>query len=570
MFLQFLKMEDVNITSHVEHKLATPEPVGSSPDFIGIDDELLLRMSEKNPNLPELMEAAQRASRFEQRMTTLEAFRLYPKAVAFSFLMSLAIIMEGYDTALLSSFYGYPTFQERFGVRLADGSYQVTSRWQSGLQVGYLIGEILGLTAAGLIADRFGYKKTIIAGLVMMICCIFVLFFAQNIGMLFAGEILCGIPWGAFQTLTTTYAADVSPLLLRPYLTTYVNLCWVTGQFIAIGVLRGLLGRSDQWAWRIPYAIQWVWPVPIILGLLFAPESPWWLLRKGRLDEARRSLLRLTTRKNPDYSVDDTMAFMVVTNEYERVVSDGVSYWDCFRGVDRRRTEIVCFTWIIQVTCGIWLATQVVYFLEQAGFNATKSFDFGVGQNGIGWVGTVCSWFVMQRVGRRTLYVWGLAVMFTILLIVGFLGIPDPSSSAIGYTSGVLLLIFVFTYDITVGPVCYCLVSELSSTRLRIKTVVLARNCYNLASIGAVFLNPAILNPSAWNLKGKGGFIWCAFCGISFVWTFFRLPEPSGRSPAELDILFEREIPARQFSKVTVDPFRSTGMGAVQESLKKF
>jgi len=94
-----------------------------------------------------------------------------------------------------------------------------------------------------------------LGALLSMIGLIFILFFAQNIGMLFAGEILCGLPWGAFQTLITTYATEVSPLILRPYLTTYVNLCWVTGQFISTGVLRGLLGRSDQWAWRIPYAI---------------------------------------------------------------------------------------------------------------------------------------------------------------------------------------------------------------------------------------------------------------------------------------------------------------------------
>jgi hypothetical protein len=47
---------------------------------------------------------------------------------------------------------------------------------------------------------------------------------------------------------------------------------WVAGQLISTGVLRGLLGRTDQWAWRIPYAIQWIWPVPIIIGVIFAPE----------------------------------------------------------------------------------------------------------------------------------------------------------------------------------------------------------------------------------------------------------------------------------------------------------
>jgi hypothetical protein len=56
----------------------------------------------------------------------------------------------------------------------------------------------------------------------------------------------------------------------------YVNLCWVIGQFIASGVLVGVQDRSDEWGWRIPYAIQWVWPLPIIAVCLLCPESPTW------------------------------------------------------------------------------------------------------------------------------------------------------------------------------------------------------------------------------------------------------------------------------------------------------
>ena len=47
---------------------------------------------------------------------------------------------------------------------------------------------------------------------------------------------------------------------------------WVIGQLISAGVLRGLLNRSDEWGWRIPYAVQWVWPIPIIIGVVLAPE----------------------------------------------------------------------------------------------------------------------------------------------------------------------------------------------------------------------------------------------------------------------------------------------------------
>lgn len=557
-------MEDLKAAGHVEHNLAVPSQ-SLGENTIGIEDEVLLQMAEQVPDFANMVEKARRASAFEHNLNNWDAFKLFPKAVVFSFILSLAIIMEGYDTSLLGSFYAYPTFQKRFGVPSKEGGYQVTSNWQTGLQNATNVGQILGLLIAGLIADRWGYKRTMIGALVSLIGFIFIMFFANNIGMLLAGEVLCGIPWGAFQTLTTTYAAEVSPVILRPYLTTYVNLCWVTGQFISTGILRGLLGRTDEWGWRIPYAIQWVWPVPIIIGVLFAPESPWWLVRHGKIDEAKRSLTKLASPGDSEYDTDDAVALMVITNTHEKLLRDGVSYWDCLKGVDRRRTEIVCCVWMCQVFCGIWYGGNIVYFLQQIDFSSEQSFDFGLGVNAIGWCGTVCSWFVMQRVGRRKLFVTGLGIMFTVLMLVGFLGIPNHTTPGLSYSSAALLLVFVFTYDLTVGPVTYCLISEIPSTRLRIKSAVLARNCYNIASIIANFLNPPILNPTAWNLKGKGGFIWAPFCMICFVWSFFRLPEPKGRTASELDILFEKKISARKFSKFEVTPFRSNNFEVISD-----
>jgi SP family general alpha glucoside:H+ symporter-like MFS transporter len=557
-------MEDLKAAGHVEHNLAVPSQ-SLGENTIGIEDEVLLQMAEQVPDFANMVEKARRASAFEHNLNNWDAFKLFPKAVVFSFILSLAIIMEGYDTSLLGSFYAYPTFQKRFGVPSKEGGYQVTSNWQTGLQNATNVGQILGLLIAGLIADRWGYKRTMIGALVSLIGFIFIMFFANNIGMLLAGEVLCGIPWGAFQTLTTTYAAEVSPVILRPYLTTYVNLCWVTGQFISTGILRGLLGRTDEWGWRIPYAIQWVWPVPIIIGVLFAPESPWWLVRHGKIDEAKRSLTKLASPGDSEYDTDDAVALMVITNTHEKLLRDGVSYWDCLKGVDRRRTEIVCCVWMCQVFCGIWYGGNIVYFLQQIDFSSEQSFDFGLGVNAIGWCGTVCSWFVMQRVGRRKLFVTGLGIMFTVLMLVGFLGIPSHTTPGLSYSSAALLLVFVFTYDLTVGPVTYCLISEIPSTRLRIKSAVLARNCYNIASIIANFLNPPILNPTAWNLKGKGGFIWAPFCMICFVWSFFRLPEPKGRTASELDILFEKKISARKFSKFEVTPFRSNNFEVISD-----
>lgn len=85
-------------------------------------------------------------------------------------------------------------------------------------------GEVIGLLALGFISERFGYRKTMIGALIAVTCFIFILFFAPNVKVLVVGQVLCGIPWGMFQTLAPQYASEVAPVVLRPYLTTYVNM----------------------------------------------------------------------------------------------------------------------------------------------------------------------------------------------------------------------------------------------------------------------------------------------------------------------------------------------------------
>lgn len=134
-------------------------------------------------------------------------------------------------------------------------------------------------------------------------------------------------------------------MALRGYLTTYVNLCWGLGQLIGIGVIKAMFQRDDEWSYRIPYALQWMWPPFLIVGILLAPESPWWLVRKGRLEDAKKSLLRLTSlNRETDFDADETISMMVHTTALEEKITSGASYWDCFKGTDLRRTEIVCMS----------------------------------------------------------------------------------------------------------------------------------------------------------------------------------------------------------------------------------
>ena len=412
-------------------------------------------------------------------------------------------------------------------------------------------GQIFGLLINGWAMERFGLKKTQCAALITMAAFIFVQFFAPSIAVLCIGELLIGFPLGVFLTLSTVYAVDVCPVQLRAYLSTYVNICWVIGKLIATGILRGFVHDQTQWAYRIPFAIQWVWAPIIFFGTLLAPESPWWLVRRGRHNEARRVMQRLWSSPTTE-ELDASVATMVQTNDYEKSLTAGNSYLDCFKGSNLYRTEIACVVYSIQPMCGFALAGSATYFMEQAGLAPANALNITLGGLGISFVGGLLVWILLAAFGRRTLYLWGLMGIFVTQMAIGFLAI-SPLSNGTAWATGVMLLFFNAVYSLSVGPITYSIVAETPSTRLRSKTAALGRNAYNIFTITNNIITNYQINATSWNWKGKAGFFWAGSCALCFCWAFFRLPETKGRTFAQLDVLFESGIRARDFSKTYVN-----------------
>jgi SP family general alpha glucoside:H+ symporter-like MFS transporter len=241
------------------------------------------------------------------------------------------------------------------------------------------------------------------------------------------------------------------------------------------------------------------------------------LVKKGRIEEAERSLTRLSTRAS-GFTEEDArkqVAMMQHTNEMEKASMAGVSFVDCFRGVNRRRTEIAALVWLNQQTSGSALMGQATYFFQQAGLSNSAASTMNLCMFGVGFIGTVGSWFIMKPFGRRTLFLYGQAVCTFIMLLVGVLGTATKKGGSGGWAIGALLITYTFLYgtfsrirsrwlatkspflhlDLTIGPVCYSLVGEIPSTRLRAKTVILSRNLYNLGGLVIGIVNPYMLNP---------------------------------------------------------------------------
>ncbi|CAK7235564.1 hypothetical protein SCUCBS95973_009311 [Sporothrix curviconia] len=531
-------------------------------------------------------DTANTAALVEPDLDVRTALRVYRKAVFWCLVTSACVIMEGYDMILIGNFFAFPPFAEKYGQFVDDaGQHQLAPAWMAALSNAAPLGCFVGTWLNGPLVARFGHRRVLLAALAALAATIFLTFFAPTIAVLLAGELLCGLPWGVFASSAPAYASELLPTTLRSYLTSWTNMCFILGQLIAAAVLAVLVDRRhDEWAFRIPFALQWLWPVLIVPVLVFAPESPWHLVRTGRRHAARHALRRLQSphaAAAAGVSVDATLATIARTNRLEvaeasksagkrqRSGSDGSgdgddsdtpSYWDCFRGTERRRTEIACMAFAAQVLAGAPFAYNSTYFFQQVGLATYTTYLLNTGGTLLALAGTLVNWFVlMPRYGRRPIFVAGMAAMTLLLLAVGLLGLAGDGSSSsssssrtIGLVQAALTLAWTLVFQLSVGQLGWALPAEVGSTRLRQRTVCLARNAYYASSLAANAAQPYLLSPGALDLKGGVGFVWAAIAGLVLAWAYWRLPETKGRSYEALDWLFAQRTPTRAFATAQV------------------
>ena len=216
-----------------------------------------------------------------------------------------------------------------------------------------------------------------------------------------------------------------------------------------------------------------------------------WLVRKGRIEDAKKSLLRLTSlHRESNFDADETVAMIAHTTSLEDKITSGSSFLDCFKGTDLRRTEIICMVWAIQNLSGNSFSGYSTYFLQQAGLDASTALDFTMGKFAINMFGVFGAWFLISLgIGRRSLYLYGLCGLCTMLIVLGFLGLPKDRAAA-SMATGAIMIVWALFYQFTVGTICYSLVAEISTRRLQIKTVALGRAMYNVVAIICNVLTP--------------------------------------------------------------------------------
>nr|SIP56044.1 putative Sugar Porter [Yarrowia galli] len=444
---------------------------------------------------------------------------------------------------MVPSFYALPLFQRKYGVQLPNGDWTIEAKWQTAFQVGVPVGRIVGALGVGWLADKFGRKKVTIGALCWIVAVTFLLFFANGKAMLCAGWIISGIVWGVFSNTAPTYISEVCPIKLRSLLAATINLSWVAGQFIATGVVTGTSTRTDEWAYRIPLAVQWVFPAILIPTLCFAPESPWWLVRQGELERARHALSRLADGSKID--LDAHVEHMVQTDKEE---DKSGTLAECFKGSDLHRTEICAMICAIQPLCGGNIISYFAFFFQLTGIPQEIIFKLTLGLTGLGFLSTMASSIPIAMIGRRPFMISGLSVLATSLFIMGILGCFRTKGTNWG--TAVLLFVWTAAYDMTIGPGAFVVYSESSSVRLRSKTIAIGSIATSVVTLIFNIAVPYMLNEGEADMKGLVGFVYGPLCILSIIWVYFRLPELKGLSYMEIDRLFEGEKPVKESGSV--------------------
>lgn len=508
-----------------------------------------------DPDAVALIQYAKASNEADHQLSVRQALKRYKKAVFWAMILSTTLVMEGYDLVIINSFYGQTQFSTRFGIYdEAQGKFVITAPWQSGLSNSALVGQLAGLVINGWAQDRFGSRRTLMFFLTWMALMIFIPVFAPSLPVLAFGEAMCGISWGVFQVLSTSYASEVVPTVLRPYVTAYVCMCWGAGILLSSGIVRAVASIPGDMAWRLPFALQWMWPVPLFIAAYFAPESPWNAVRREKYDVAKQSLMRLR-QDTPDKErdVDAALAYITYTTKLEKSETESASFLECFQGANLRRTEINCVVWAAQILCGNAILGYSVVFLEAAGFSEIQAFDVNISLSACYIIGGIICWLLFPHFGRATIYISGLTLMFFCLVTIGGLGWSSGKNSQLAI--GILLVISTLINMITIGPVCYPIVAETPSGKLRYKTISIGRFVYNLTGIFSNSVTPRMLSPLAWNWGAKAALFYAGTNLLCNIWCWFRLPETKDRTFGEIDLLFDNRVQARKFKYTTVDQF---------------
>ncbi|XP_050304818.1 facilitated trehalose transporter Tret1-like [Anthonomus grandis grandis] len=392
------------------------------------------------------------------------------------------------------------------------------------------IGAILGALPAGLVADRYGRKKTLIAVAVPHITAYLIYAFATNVYMFYAGRLVNGVSVGVGYAILPMYIAEVSEDSQRSTLSSTLNIFWSVGNFVPYAVGPYL---SVRWF----NLVLIVFPVSfMVLFMFLGYETPHFLVHKGREVEAVAVLTKLR-KISVGSSKKEVKALQVAFSEHQ----DG-QWSDIVRDKTLRKALIISVSLVVlQQFSGI---NAVLYYLQPIFEASGTQLSVPMCSNIFGFCLLLFSFFTALIV-KHTGVKWLMGVSafgsgLSLSLLGAFFYIKDCTNmgtESIFWLPIAGLIGYIFFYVIGFGSLPWTISSELFPNSVKaISAAAVAASCYLSAFIVTKFFN--YLNGSV----HRAGTFWL-FSGLSWVAllvTVVWVPETKGKSFQEIQDMLKK------------------------------
>ncbi|MEN8158324.1 MAG: sugar porter family MFS transporter [Bacteroidota bacterium] len=396
------------------------------------------------------------------------------------------------------------------------------------LQLGWgvaslLVGAVLGSISSGYLSDRFGRKRTLIFVSLFFALSCFGVATAESSLMFIIARIVGGLSVGAASVISPMYVAEVAPRKIRGSLVAVYQLTITLGILISYLINYSLHDVENNWRWM--FATGVVPSVLFFIGLFFIPESPRWLVLKGKKGEALKVLGKISNDDVIDSVISEIESSLHQTKEK-------TNYASLFKGAYRAPVVLgLMLAVLIQITGINTVIDYAPKILLAAGLEIKSALLQTSIIGLLNFVATfVAIWFI-EKAGRRVLYLIGSAAMFVslILLSLSFYFELD------GIFALLSLLLFIASFAAFIGPVFWTLVSEIFPNRIRGKAIALASFTQWVFNFIIVLFFPHLLK----SIGGSATFALLAVMCLAQFWVAFRwLPETKGKSLEEIEKLW--------------------------------
>jgi len=442
---------------------------------------------------------------------------------------------NGYDGSMMNGLQSLPQWQGYF--------HNPSSSELGLLNAIQNVGGLAAYPFAPYLSDGIGRRPTVFIGAVIMTIATALQGAAQSSGMFIGARFLIGFG--------LTFAANAAPMLVseiaypryRAQLTATYNSLWYSGAIVAAWTTFGTFKINSTWAWRIPSVLQGLPSILQIVLIWFVPESPRYLISKGKNEKA----LDVLAYYHGDGNRDDPLVqyeFNEIKTaiEYDRTVAANVGWKSLFATPgNRKRMRIIIAIAFFSQWSGNGLAS---YYLNKIldDINITDSTTQLL-INGIlaiwNLICALCASAMVERLGRRFMFLFsgiGMLVFFTAQTIAfsQFLmhGQPAAAHSVIAF-----IFLFYACYDVAFTPLIVAYTVEILPYPLRAKGFNVFNFTISLALIFNQYVNPIALVHITW----KYYVVYCCWLAVECVFLYFYVVETKGLTLEETAAIFDGE-----------------------------